>query len=138
VKSAGRMKELDQILRSMDSLKEEESDEGVPFIDASALREEQKSLLDLLFQEDDKYSDKTIGFVLYHLIEDIFYNLSGDVQVNDEISKIQVDYLKRFTENCRELRQAIDMGKPESVNFVLQSMISDFFSSIKKIDKQGS
>jgi hypothetical protein len=112
--------------------------ESVPFIDASALRKEQKSLLDLLFQGDYKHPEKTIAFILYHLIEDIFYNLSGDVHVNDEISRIQVDYLKKFTEKCKEIQQELDMGKYESVYLVLESMISDFFSSIKEIDNQGS
>jgi len=127
---------LSKILRIVDSLNEQDYGESVPFIDASPVREMQKKLLDYLYHNAENESHKIAAYVIYHIIENVFYNLSGDVLVNDDISKAQYDYLKKFTEKCERIRRSLQSHDTHAVNKELEEMIMGFFQTVKMIDKQ--
>lgn len=127
---------LKQILGLCASLDEQECGESVPFVDASPLREMQKKILSYIVNDSNQKIEKIAAYVIYHVIEDIFYNLSGDVLINPAISKAQYDYLNQFTNKCQNIRIGLGKNDLNAVYSGLEELIAGFFQTVRIIDNQ--
>lgn len=127
--------QLVQILKRVERLREEPSDEGVPFVDASPLRTMQRGLEKLLLEQQLDEEERVIAYVLRCLVDDIFYNLTGDVPADDEISKAQVQFLRQVTRRCETIRLDLERGDPAGAISSVSKLTGRFFAVVQEVNR---
>ena len=125
---------LFDVLDALETLHEEPSDEGVPFIDASPLRTMQRDLEVLLLNGRLQEQEWAIAYALYCLIDDVFYNMSGDVPTDNEASEVHVDFLRRFILYCKDLQGGLEQQDYSESVLRLSELVKDFFNTVNQLN----
>jgi hypothetical protein len=126
---------LFDVLDAVESLHEKPSKEGVPFIDASPLRTMQRDLEALLFNGRLQEQEWIIAYALYCLIDSAFYNMSGDVTTDDEASKVQVEFFRRFVPYCKSVQSGLGQQDFSKSTLSLSELVEDFFATMNQLNQ---
>jgi hypothetical protein len=122
------------IFSSARRLEERPSEEPVPFLDVSALRQAQRDLGGVLSRSDLSPQERLLAYFAMHFIDDVFYNLTGDIPADENMAAVQVQFFKGVADSLGRLADSLEHGAHDRCISICDEMIRDLLQTIDKFE----
>lgn len=101
--------------------------------DGKPLRHAGIMLSDLQYDVKDK-SLRFISFFLSNFVEDLFYNLSGDIPFNEFVLSAQHSLFSKTGEFLCDIAKIVENRHEDDVQATLENMIFEYIETIIKLN----
>ena len=126
---------LARIIGGATKLPETELGEDIPYVDASPLRSTQRQLGVLLQGGKLDGQAVVIAYLVYSFLDDVFYNITGDIPTSADTSRAQVEFFRSIARTFAELEAAMMAADVENSLVIVSRLVLQFYSTMERLNR---